>query len=68
MLGHEFVGVVERCDSNPALVGKRVVGEINCRSGPCNHPDPIFVRNHAPGRTVLGIIGRDGTMVGLWVW
>ena len=30
-LGHEFVGVVERCASNPALEGRRVVGEINCR-------------------------------------
>ena len=44
------------------LIGKRVVGEINCPCEPCNHPDPIFVRNHAPVRTVLGIIGRDGAM------
>ena len=26
------------------------------------HADPVMVRNHADGRTVLGIIGRDGTM------
>ncbi|GAB4815433.1 hypothetical protein N2152v2_002479 [Parachlorella kessleri] len=62
VLGHEFVGVVDRCDSNPALVGQRVVGEINCRTEPCTHPDPIFVRNHAARRVVLGIIGKDGTL------
>lgn len=30
VLGHEFVGTVEKCDSKPELIGKRVVGEINC--------------------------------------
>jgi threonine dehydrogenase-like Zn-dependent dehydrogenase len=58
ILGHEFVGVVERSD-NPELTGKRVVGEINvgcekcdyCRSG---------VERHCPERTVLGIYKRDG--------
>jgi hypothetical protein len=38
----------------------RVVGEINC---PCSEQqpfeDPILQRNHSPGRTVLGIIGKD---------
>eukprot|EP01026_Neomeris_dumetosa_P014945 TRINITY_DN15572_c0_g1_i1.p2 TRINITY_DN15572_c0_g1~~TRINITY_DN15572_c0_g1_i1.p2 ORF type:complete len:100 (+),score=9.32 TRINITY_DN15572_c0_g1_i1:231-530(+) len=29
ILGHEFVGVVEQCPSDPSWVGKRVVGEIN---------------------------------------
>jgi threonine dehydrogenase-like Zn-dependent dehydrogenase len=62
VLGHEFVGLVERCDAAPALVGHRVVGEINCRTEPCTHPDPIFVRNHAPRRTVLGIIAKDGVL------
>ncbi|EIE23546.1 GroES-like protein [Coccomyxa subellipsoidea C-169] len=63
ILGHEFVGVVESCASRPQLEGKRVVGEINCAcSGAEAHPDPIFNRNHSPGRTVLGIIGRNGTM------
>ena len=111
-LGHEFVGVVERCAANPALEGRRVVGEINCRrageggqqkrenlpsraprdcpSAACfpsacpssrprlthrdllhaprcpavgfTHPDAVRVRNHAGGRSVLGIIGKDGTM------
>ena len=57
--GHEFVGVVERCDSAPEWVGERVVGEINAACGQCEtcragHP------THCPGRTTLGIAGRDG--------
>ena len=60
VLGHEFVGRVERCPSEPSLVGQRVVGEINCRChGAQPHADPVFERNHSPGRTVLGIIGKD---------
>lgn len=49
-LGHEFVGVVEAAPPGDAqsFVGKRVVGEINCRCGEFRHPDPIFIRNHAP--------------------
>ncbi len=57
VLGHEFVGVVESC-SDPAWVGKRVVGEINC-------PLPGYEEGdarHAEQRTVLGILGRDGVM------
>ena len=34
VLGHEFVGVVERC-ADATLVGQRVVGEINCYCGTC---------------------------------
>lgn len=57
ILGHEFVGVVERGPSE--LLGRRVVGEINavchecaaCRAGRSNH---------CPNRTVLGIVGRHG--------
>lgn len=63
ILGHEFVGIVEACAAKPELKGRRVVGEINC---PCNnaetHSDPILQRNHSPGRTVLGIIGKNGTL------
>jgi threonine dehydrogenase-like Zn-dependent dehydrogenase len=58
-LGHEFVGVVERADDRPQLVGQRVVGEINAGCGRCKlcvAGDP----RHCPGRTVLGIVGRDG--------
>jgi threonine dehydrogenase-like Zn-dependent dehydrogenase len=36
ILGHEFVGVVEKSDE-PNLVGKRVVGEINTGCGKCDY-------------------------------
>ncbi|MFO7974738.1 MAG: alcohol dehydrogenase catalytic domain-containing protein [Candidatus Hydrogenedentota bacterium] len=56
--GHEFVGTVEEA-SNDHLIGKRVVGEINCRCGEC-----LYCRrempHHCSARTVLGIQGRDG--------
>jgi threonine dehydrogenase-like Zn-dependent dehydrogenase len=60
-IGHEFVGVVESAPkrSAAALVGKRVVGEINAGCGEC----PLCVAGdarHCPRRTVLGILGRDG--------
>jgi alcohol dehydrogenase len=57
VLGHEFVGVVEEC-SDPQWVGKRVVGEINCSPRDNIVEDP----RHQDGRTVLGIMGRDGVM------
>ncbi len=56
--GHEFVGVVERAD-DPDLMGKRVVGEINCACCVC----PVCLDgkpNHCRERTTLGISGRDG--------
>jgi len=58
ILGHEFVGIVE-VSPDPAWVGRRVVGEINCACGACatcraGRP------THCPRRTVLGIQGRDG--------
>lgn len=59
-LGHEFVGVVERC-GDARLEGARVVGEINCGCGACalcRAGDP----RHCSARTVLGIVGRDGAM------
>jgi threonine dehydrogenase-like Zn-dependent dehydrogenase len=58
-IGHEFVGIVERADDRPEIVGKRVVGEINAGCGKCERclaSDP----RHCPTRTVLGIVGRDG--------
>lgn len=56
--GHEFVGVVER-SADPALAGRRVVGEINAACGTC--PTCRAGRpRHCPNRTVLGIAGRDG--------
>ena len=35
VIGHEFVGVVEECDDK-SLIGKRVVGDINCGRSACN--------------------------------
>lgn len=62
--GHEFVGLVESAPSRPELTGKRVVGDINIGSGPGDH-------RHSPGRTVLGILGKDGAFaqyITLPVW
>ena len=58
-IGHEFVGVVERADDRPEIVGKRVVGEINAGCGECEKCLGGDAR-HCPIRTVLGIVGRDG--------
>ncbi len=60
VLGHEFVGVVESCP-DPAWIGQRVVGEINCYCGTC----PTCLAGnptHCPQRTTLGIGGRDGAL------
>jgi len=56
--GHEFVGVVVET-SNPALRGRRVVGEINVGCDRCALCAAGLGR-HCPNRTVLGIVGRDG--------
>ncbi len=58
VLGHEFVGIVDEAPDT-ALIGKRVVGEINAACRACEtctrgHP------THCPHRTTLGIQGRDG--------
>ena len=55
--GHEFVGVVE--EGPQALVGKRVVGEINAACGRC--PECLAgIAKHCRARTALGIRGRNG--------
>ena len=60
VLGHEFVGVVDQAE-DPALVGRRVVGEINASCGAC--PTCRAGRpSHCPNRTALGIRGRDGAL------
>lgn len=60
VLGHEFVGIVDRA-GDPALVGQRVVGEINAACGVC--PTCRAGRpTHCPNRTALGIRGRDGVL------
>lgn len=62
--GHEFVGVVEEInDADQSLLGKRVVGEINCA---CRKSTCAFCRQdlgrHCPERTTLGIFNRDGCL------
>lgn len=56
--GHEFVGEV--CVGPPALLGRRVVGEINFACGHCE----TCARNlgrHCPQRRVMGILQADGS-------
>jgi len=61
VLGHEFVGVVERtgsADTN-GWIGRRVAGSINVGCGRC----PVCLGDgpeHCLNRTVLGIHRRDG--------
>jgi threonine dehydrogenase-like Zn-dependent dehydrogenase len=55
--GHEFVGTV--IEGHPALMGRRVVGEINVGCGQCPACLSGLCR-HCPERTVLGIRGRSG--------
>lgn len=60
VLGHEFVGTVEEInDENKSLLGKRVVGEINCGCGNCEWCHQGLER-HCPNRQTLGIWQKDG--------
>jgi threonine dehydrogenase-like Zn-dependent dehydrogenase len=55
VLGHEFVGIAQ---TGP-LVGRRVVGEINCSCWKCKNC--VAGRpTHCLNRTVLGILNHDG--------
>ncbi|MGD9973242.1 MAG: alcohol dehydrogenase catalytic domain-containing protein [Desulfatirhabdiaceae bacterium] len=60
VLGHEFVGVVDRCD-DAGWVGKRVIGEINEACGECEFCKKDLGR-HCPNRATLGIFQLDGCM------
>ncbi len=57
ILGHEFVGRVVK--GTAALIGRRVVGEINCVCGRCDLCQG-GLSAHCRRRTVLGIAGRPG--------
>ncbi len=60
IMGHEFIGLVEGAPENAKnLVGKRVVGEINCGCGLCDFCKG-GLEKHCPTRTTLGIQGKDG--------
>jgi len=62
VIGHEFVGVVEKTWENQHLfIGKRVVGDINCGCGACLYCKAGLQR-HCPSRTTLGIAGKNGAM------
>jgi alcohol dehydrogenase len=56
--GHEFTGVVAEADQT-ALIGRRVVGEINLACGACQWCAAGLGR-HCPERSVLGIAGHPG--------
>ena len=60
VLGHEFVGLVVEAEQQ-GLLGRTVVGEINCACGACatcltGH------RSHCPNRTTVGIDRHDGVL------
>lgn len=60
ILGHEFVGIVESVNGCcQDIVGKRVVGELNCGCGGCEWCLKGLSR-HCIRRTALGIEGREG--------
>lgn len=63
VLGHEFVGEVLQA-SDPAWLGKRVVGDINAACGVCQ-TCRAGRRTHCPDRTTLGIFRRDGALADL---
>jgi alcohol dehydrogenase len=56
--GHEFVATVVEAPT-PALIGKRVAGEINLACGRCEWCRQGLGR-HCPNRTVLGIVKHPG--------
>ena len=65
VIGHEFVGIVEAAPEGCTdLIGKRVVGEINCGCGVCEYCRKR-IEKHCPARTTLGIQGRDGAFAEL---
>jgi threonine dehydrogenase-like Zn-dependent dehydrogenase len=64
-LGHEWVGRVVAA-GDPALVGRRVVGDINFACGRCALCAAGLGR-HCPTRRVLGIVGADGAFADMVV-
>lgn len=58
VMGHEFVGLVEKSD-DPPLVGERVVGELNEGCGECLYCK-TGREHHCDHRRVIGLTRRDG--------
>lgn len=63
--GHEFVGQVVASES-AALMGERVVGDINLACGKCGWCRRGLGR-HCPNRRVLGILGQPGAFAEYFV-
>jgi alcohol dehydrogenase len=61
--GHEFVGHVVDADTS-ALLGQRVVGEINLACGDCSFCT-VGLGRHCDSRTVLGIVKHPGAFAEL---
>lgn len=62
VLGHEFVGKVEDVNGEDhGLIGKRVVGDINCGCGKCSFCLQ-GINNHCPDRVTVGIDGKNGCL------
>ncbi len=60
ILGHEFTGIVESVNGDDkSLLGKRVVGEINCGCKECDYCKQGLER-HCFNRSTLGIWKREG--------
>jgi threonine dehydrogenase-like Zn-dependent dehydrogenase len=62
VMGHEFVGIVEKAPEHAAgLIHRRVVGEINDGCNTCDYCK-AGLEKHCPLRTTLGIRGKDGIL------
>lgn len=60
VIGHEFVGMVEKINGyDQKLLGKKVVGDINCSCGKCDFCIK-GMKTHCPERKTLGISNKDG--------
>jgi threonine dehydrogenase-like Zn-dependent dehydrogenase len=60
VLGHEFVGIVEKAPEYAAgFIHRRVVGEINNGCNTCDYCK-AGLQKHCSSRTTLGIQGKDG--------
>ncbi len=66
ILGHEFVGVVEK-SKDKSLLGKRVVADINRGCGNCIYCNTNREK-HCLTREVIGIDNHDGVFAQYLVW